>query len=145
MSDLVTALPELVEKIGLALATICGLVLALRWLSQQHLKALNTRITTLEAVIKQRDAQLDQRDKVIAELNVKIDGMHKERLSAAIGYAHDMKSIAMQLMENDRLNREVQRALMTRLDSRPCLLDPKHPDYPPHPEIPETERTQRHA
>lgn len=47
-----------IEKLGLAVATVIGLVIVLKWLSQAHLAALNSRITALEAVVVRRDEEL---------------------------------------------------------------------------------------
>lgn len=143
---------DIVEKIGLTIATIIGLVYVLKWLSQMHLKALNDRITTLEGVTKEKDA-------IIAKREEKIDQQQREHMATVITHAHDMKSLVMQLLANDKANRDFMRehqqvvvGLFERLGSRPCML----PDYQPHPQhqptprpdlpkVPETDRTTGRA
>lgn len=141
MADPLLSTPaaDIIEKVGLTIATIVGLVYVLKWLSQAHLKALNDRITTLEAEITRRDA-------LIAEREARIYAMHQAQLAAAITNAHDMKSIAMQLMANDKANRDVQRVLIEKLNTRPCMIEDykPHPTPPPAP-APETDRIHRHG
>jgi hypothetical protein len=140
---------DLVEKIGLTIATIIGLVYVLKWLSQMHLKALNDRITTLERVTREKEAIIEKRE-------ARIEAMQREHMDSVITYAHDLKSLVMQLLANDKANRDFLRehqvvvvGLFERLGNRPCQL----PDYQPHPQqtktpkpdlpkVPETDRIQ---
>lgn len=138
------------EKVGLTIATIIGLVYVLKWLSQMHLKALNDRITTLERVTKEKDALIEKRES-------KIEDVQRAHMDSVITYAHDLKSLVIQLLANDKANREFMREhqivvvnLFERLGNRPCLL----PDYQPHPhrtprpelpKVPETDRVKPHG
>lgn len=141
---------DIVEKVGLAIATIIGLVYVLKWLSQAHLAALNGRITTLEGELVKKDA-------LIAAREQKIDQQQQDHMATVITHAHDMKSLVMQLLANDKANRDFMRehhqvviGLFDKLGSRPCML----PDYQPHaqsyppvqprpnlPSVPETDST----
>ncbi len=124
MSEL-PAISEIVEKVGMSVATIIGLVLVLKWVSQAYQKELLGRIANLENELKSRDAKIDEREKLI--------------LARTDSYAHDMKSIAMQLIANDKANRELLRdyygaicGLSDRLDRRKCQIED---DLDPHPAL----------
>jgi hypothetical protein len=123
---------DIVEKVGVTLATILGLVYVLRWLSQMHLKALNERITTLERVVKERDA-------IIARREEKIDSQQREHMATVISNAQDMKALVVQLLANDKANRDFMRehqqvvvGMFDRLGMRPCMID----NFAPHPAPP---------
>ena len=119
---------EIIEKVGLALATILGLVYVLRWLSQMHLLALNGRITTLESVVAKRDSQIEAAQLLL----------HTQSEQ----HAHEMKDIAVRLAteikENRAFNREqhvVFVRLLDRMDARPCLMHGYEPHPTPKPEF----------
>jgi hypothetical protein len=135
---------SVIEKVGLAIATILGLVYVLRWLSQAHLLALNSRITTLESVVAKRDNQIEA-----AQLQINMQ---------ANQHAHEMKDIAVRLAteikENRAFNREqhaVLVRLLDKLDSRPCMIAEYHPHPTPKPAThqdlpqPPTDRLQTHG
>jgi hypothetical protein len=148
MADPILNYGDLIEKVGLALATIVGLVLVLKWLSQLHLKALTDRIATLEIVVKEKDALIEKREK-------RIDDLQSQILSATISHAHDIKALVLQLLDNDKANREFLRAhqaivikLVEQVSIRPCMAE----DYRPHPAakpdlppVPATDRNQKHG
>lgn len=125
---------DIIEKVGLTIAAIIGLVYVLKWLSQTHLKALNDRITTLEVIIKERDGIIAARDRRIEEL-------HAQHLDATIRYGHDMKAVAMMLMDNDKANRSVMRSILEAMDRHPCL----HGLAPATNPGDETDRMQAHG
>jgi hypothetical protein len=140
-----TSAGDIVEKVGLTIATIIGLVYVLKWLSQMHLKALNDRITTLERVTREKEAIIEKRE-------AKIEECQRAHMDSVITYAHDLKSLVMQLLANDKANREFLRehqvvvvGLFERLGSRPCQM----PDYQPHahptpkPDLPQVPATDR--
>jgi hypothetical protein len=86
-----------------------------------HLLALNSRITTLEAVVAKRDSQIEA-----AQLLIN---------TQANQHAHEIKDIAIRLVteirENRSFNREqhaVLARLLDKLDARPCMAV----DYQPH-------------
>lgn len=147
-----TSASDIVEKVGLTIATIIGLVYVLKWLSQTHLKALNDRITALEQVTREKDA-------IIATREEKIEAVQREHMATVVSHAHDMKALAVQLLANDKANRDFLRehqqvvvGLFERLGSRPCLMSEyqPHPQHQPTPKpelpkIPETDRTTGRA
>jgi len=152
-----TSAADIIEKVGLTIATIVGLVYVLKWLSQMHLKALNDRITTLERVTREKDALLErvtrEKDALIEKREATITEVQRAHMDSVITHAHDLKALVMQLLANDKANRDFLRehqvvvvGLFERLGSRPCQM----PDYQPHthtpppkpvlPEVPSTDR-----
>ena len=111
----------IIEKFGIAVASILGLLYVLRWLSQAHLKALNERINTLEMVYAE-----EKRDKA------RIQAEYMDRMEAHAAIERDMAAkMARVLVDNSanaRATHDVLVRLLDRLDTRPCLL----PDYEPH-------------
>lgn len=143
MADPILNYGDMIEKIGLALATIVGLVLVLKWLSQLHLKALTDRITTLEQVVKEKDALIEKREQ-------KIDDLQGQILAATIGHAHDLKALVLQMLANDKENREFLRAhqavvlqLVEKVGSRACMVEDYRPHPTPKPELPQVPSTER--
>lgn len=120
-SETLLGFGKAVETVGYALAAILGLLYVLRWLSNTHLKALNDRQTTLEAVVAKRDAQ--------------IEAAQASMLIQAERHAHEMKDVAIRLANEIRDNRAFNREqhavlvrMLDKLDRRPCMLA----DYEPH-------------
>jgi len=141
---------EFIEKAGITVASIIGLLYVLRWLSYAHLAALNGRITTLEGVVKERDALIADRDKKIEEL-------HNQMIARMETHAHDMQGIAVRMIQESAENRKFQREIHSSTleiisdfrQSRKCMAADYHPTdkkTPPElPSVPETDRTTGRA
>jgi deoxyribodipyrimidine photolyase len=123
----------LIEKVGYAIAAILGLLYVLRWLSKAHLLALNSRISTLEKVVTQKDAAIQERDRQINEA-------HAAMLKQAEQHAHVMHEQCMaiqQEMSSSRRAAHQNHAVMTRLidaiTTRPCQKENYEPHHHPAP------------
>lgn len=145
------AIGELIEKAGITVASVVGLIVVVKWLSQVHLKALNDRITALESALKEKDQAIAERDK-------KIEKLHERMISIMEVHAHDMQSVALRMInesvENRKFQREIHEATVKTIEAfraaRPCLIPEYHPHPTPHPEIqvpavPITEKTTGRA
>jgi hypothetical protein len=141
---------EFIEKAGITVASIIGLLYVVRWLSFAHLAALTGRIVTLEGVVKERDALIADRDKKIEEL-------HQQMIARMETHAHDMQGIAIRMItesaENRKFQREIHAATLDIIsdfrNARKCMV----PDYAPTdkptppqlPIVPQTDRTTGRA
>ena len=119
-----------IEKAGIAVVTILGLLGILKWLSQTHLKALNVRLDVLEKVVKARD-------EIIATRDAQLNAAHKAMLDRADKHSaamHEMASLVMAEMAATRRASVQAHAVISRLlDAlavRPCLKDPQHHPTP---------------
>jgi hypothetical protein len=141
---------EFIEKAGITVASIVGLLYVLRWLSYAHLAALNGRITTLEGVVKERDALIAERDKKIEEL-------HGQMIARMETHAHDMQGIAVRMIhessENRKFQRDIHTATMAVIEDLRTIRKGAAADYTPTdrptipqlPSVPETDRTTGRA
>jgi hypothetical protein len=127
---------DAVKEVGLGVCSILVLVFSLRWLALRHAKALDTRVNILEGIIKDMKDDIASRDR-------RIEKLHELMLDRTVSYAHDMKCLAMQILDDNKESRRFMREVSDALRQRPCLLDKAEhvPQDPLVPRAPSTERT----
>jgi uncharacterized coiled-coil protein SlyX len=115
---------DAVDKVGVTFVVAIGLAWVVKWLFQAHLKALNSRIDTLEKVIAKRDEQ--------------IEAMNQERLETTQDFGRKAEVLARTVadeMRESRRERQAHRVVLARLIDtitvRPCMQEPAAPPRPP--------------
>lgn len=136
---------DFIEKAGITVASIVGLLYVLRWLSNAHLAALNGRIDALETAQREKDQAIADRDR-------KIEKMHERLVAVMEVHAHDMQGIAIRMINESTENRKFQRdihAVTVQViegfkAARPCMVPEYHPHNTPLPvktDIPSVPKT----
>ena len=108
MSDLPTELDPaaLVQKVGLAVAAIFGLVWVIRWLAQAHLAALNDRLGVLERLNSEYKAE----NRGLTETLLKRTDQHNQTVI----------DIADKMTTAMRENASALKGLVRAFNARPC-------------------------
>ncbi len=153
--SLLSQVIEAVDRVGVTFVVAIGLAWVVKWLFLAHIKALNSRIDTLEKVIAKRDEQ--------------IEAMNAERLETTQDFGRKAEVLARTVadeMRESRRERQAHRVVIARLIDtitvRPCMVEsnqqnprppralevrrpPSSDELPPAPADAQTDRIMQHG
>jgi L-2-hydroxyglutarate oxidase LhgO len=132
MSDLntITSIGAIIEKVGITVASVLGLLVVVKWLSQVHLKALNDRIELLENLNTKREIEITEARKQIIERTDSHSKIVQELVTQVMLELRESRRAAVQ-------TNQVMTRLIDTVLSKPCVAAELHPhDHRPYTRTP---------